>query len=57
MLFGTGFHVIEAADKLLIGAFKGVFGIYLVESGCIDEAEQQVAELGLFLLVGIVAYG
>ena len=37
--------VVEAADELGVGLFECRVGIYLVETCCVDEREEEVAEL------------
>ena len=52
LLFGFLLNVVEAADELLVGVLEGVVGVDVIEAGCVDEREEEVAVLSsLFLYI------
>ena len=58
MLLGPLFHIIEAADELLVRALKGIVRVDVIEACCIDEREEDITELiGGTLLVHVFHLG
>ena len=51
-LLGALLYMVETGNELAVGALESVLGIYFVQPGRIDNAEEQVAELG-FDVVGL----
>ena len=44
LLKGMIFHIIEATDKLLIRLFEGIVRIEFVETGSIDDGEEEISQ-------------
>ena len=38
------FYIVETADKLLVCLLQRIVRIELVETGCIDDGEEEIAE-------------
>ena len=52
------FNVVEATDELLVGVFKGIVGVQVVETCSIDDAKQEVAKLaGCLVLIIMSDFG
>ena len=44
LLFGFLLDVVEAADELLVRVLEGVVGVDVIEAGCVDEREEEIAK-------------
>lgn len=52
LLKGMIFHIIEATDKLLVRLFEGIVRIEFIETGSIDDREEEISQfLGRLFLV------
>ena len=58
MGYSSLLHIVEAADKLLIRALKGIIGTEAVHAGYVDAGKEQVAQLGFGkVVIAAVEFG
>ena len=54
LLVGLLLDVVEPGDKFAVGTLQGVVGANTIETGCIDEREEQVTELLLTVHCAVI---